>query len=178
MVDRRDFFKLSAKIATVCSVPFSLQAEETLGREQFLWVIRRDTGEEIKTTSINDRSLEKFCNLARDLHVGVSTEMDPNLMIALSTVQSNLFGMGIIKPLMIVSGYRTPRTNARTEGAAKNSFHMKGKAVDFYVEGLEMSMDFVGTLATQFQAGGVGFYPGRSFTHLDTGNFRTWGRAL
>lgn len=34
MVDRRDFFKLSAKIATGCSVRFSLQHEETLGREQ------------------------------------------------------------------------------------------------------------------------------------------------
>lgn len=177
MVDRRDFLKFSARLALAAAIP-ATAAEEFYDRGQILWVIRRDTGEELKTTVFNTDSYDKFCGLARDLHEGIGTEMDPNLMIALSKVQSNLFGMGIIQPLQIVSGYRTPRTNSRTEGAAKNSFHMKGKAVDFTVEGLEMSMDFVGTLATQFQAGGVGFYPGRSFTHLDTGNFRTWGRRI
>ena len=33
--------------------------------------------------------------------------------------------------LRLTSAYRDPQTNARTPGAAKNSWHMKGRAVDF-----------------------------------------------
>jgi uncharacterized protein YcbK (DUF882 family) len=37
----------------------------------------------------------------------------------------------IAEPIIITSGWRCPNRNASTEGAAKNSLHMEGKAVDF-----------------------------------------------
>ena len=70
------------------------------------------------------------------------------------------------------SGYRNPNTNARTEGAAKNSMHMRGRAVDIIIPDLPVS--YLGKLAQHYAAGGVGFYPDRGFIHIDTGNVRSW----
>ncbi len=80
-------------------------------------------------------------------------------------------------PYMLLSGYRSPRTNAmlraRSRGVAKNSLHMKGQAAD-----LRLSSRSVGQMAraaAACQGGGVGKYSGSNFVHMDCGPVRVWG---
>lgn len=68
------------------------------------------------------------------------------------------------------------RGRSRTTGVAKNSQHILGKAMDFYIPGVKLAT--LRTLAMQAQVGGVGYYPtsGSPFVHLDVGNVRAWPR--
>ena len=65
---------------------------------------------------------------------------------------------------------------SKSSGVAKNSLHMQGKAIDFYIPGVELSK--LRAIGLRMQAGGVGFYPtsGSPFVHMDTGSVRHWPR--
>jgi uncharacterized protein YcbK (DUF882 family) len=85
--------------------------------------------------------------------------------------------MDINEPYMLLSGYRSPKTNAmlrsRSSGVAKNSLHMHGQAAD-----LRLASRTVGQMAKAASAchgGGVGRYSGSNFVHMDCGAVRTWG---
>jgi len=84
--------------------------------------------------------------------------------------------LGVNKPFHIISGYRSPFTNARlgkySHGVAEHSFHLQGRAIDIRVEGL--SSRTIRNAAMTMAQGGVGYYPRHNFVHLDTGRFRTW----
>jgi uncharacterized protein YcbK (DUF882 family) len=78
------------------------------------------------------------------------------------------------RPILVTSGYRTATTNERLRrqgiDAARNSFHLRGHAVDIQISGVApASMAELGLL---LGLGGVGMYA--SFVHLDTGPRRTW----
>ena len=79
-------------------------------------------------------------------------------------------------PVHIISGYRTPKTNAKLrkngKGVAKKSLHMKGKAIDFRVPDVPTTR--LRELAVSIKAGGVGFYAKSDFIHVDTGRVRYW----
>jgi uncharacterized protein YcbK (DUF882 family) len=78
--------------------------------------------------------------------------------------------------LHIISGYRTPAFNhyLREEGrhVAHNSFHMRGRAIDFFIPKVELRN--LRTAALSLRYGGVGYYPQNGFVHIDSGRFRTW----
>ena len=114
-------------------------------------------------------ALDRFL---RDRHENVSCRMDPRLFDILAAIQAWAVASGLRAPILIHSGYRTPRTNASIEGAARNSLHMRCMAVDFSVAGSDSVA--VGRLAAWFRGGGVGFYPEGRFTHVDTGSVRQW----
>lgn len=61
----------------------------------------------------------------------------PSAQVNLSHLARSLQGFRdyIGKPLVITSGYRSPALN-RAVGGAKNSWHTKGLAADFYCPGL------------------------------------------
>ena len=86
--------------------------------------------------------------------------------------------MDATEPYMLLSGYRTPQTNAmlrsRSGGVAKNSLHMQGKAADLRLG--SRSVGQIARAAASCRAGGVGRYSGSNFVHMDCGVTRTWGR--
>jgi len=61
---------------------------------------------------------------------------------------------------------------SRRAGAARNSLHMYGKAVDIRLPGF--STRWVRDSALSLRRGGVGFYPKSNFVHVDTASVRRW----
>ena len=80
------------------------------------------------------------------------------------------------QPFHIISGYRSPETNAllrkQGRGAAKQSYHMLGKAVDIRIP--DCSLSNLRDTALKLERGGVGYYPRSDFIHIDTGPARSW----
>lgn len=81
------------------------------------------------------------------------------------------------EPYMLLSGYRTPATNAmlraRSRGVAKHSLHMEGQAADLRLK--SRSVNQIYSAAQACHAGGVGKYSKSNFVHMDCGIIRTWG---
>jgi uncharacterized protein YcbK (DUF882 family) len=86
--------------------------------------------------------------------------------------------MDVNEPYMLLSGYRSPQTNAmlrsRSRGVAKNSLHMTGQAADLRLA--SRSVGQMARAASACSAGGVGRYSRSNFVHMDCGVVRTWGR--
>jgi len=86
--------------------------------------------------------------------------------------------MDVSEPYMLLSGYRSPKTNAmlrsRSRGVAKNSLHMKGQAADLRLKSRSVSQIFKAGVSCG--AGGVGRYSSSNFVHMDCGQVRSWGR--
>jgi uncharacterized protein YcbK (DUF882 family) len=74
--------------------------------------------------------------------------------------------------ISIFSGYRSPATNAQIEGAALNSQHTRGMALDIHIA--DVDNEAVGRDLKRLVYGGTGLYPGRAFTHVDFGPLRSW----
>ncbi|TAL63607.1 MAG: DUF882 domain-containing protein [Burkholderiaceae bacterium] len=117
-----------------------------------------------------------ICRMLRDTHEDRAATIDVRLLNLLRGMTAWLAAAyGISEPYQVNSGFRTLTTNAATEGAARNSFHTKGMAVDGIVPGL--SPEYLGRLIATFRAGGVGFYINKQhFVHSDVGRVRFWVR--
>lgn len=125
-----------------------------------------------------DPSVLKELNLfLADWRTKEPTKMDPALFDLLWAVYRDV---GASQPINIVSSYRTPATNAmlhkRSSAVAENSQHMKGKAIDFFIPGINLTK--LRETVMRHQVGGVGYYPtsGSPFVHADTGSVRAWPR--
>ncbi|MFK8075306.1 MAG: DUF882 domain-containing protein [Granulosicoccus sp.] len=122
-----------------------------------------------------DENIQALNHLMRDRRANVATSMDIKLYDQLFLVQRKFEGAG---PLQVLSGYRTPETNAklrrRSNGVAKNSLHIEGRAVDFYLPGVPVKT--LRSAAVDLDAGGVGIYSRSGFIHIDTGAIRRWGK--
>lgn len=122
-------------------------------------------------------ALRELNHFLRDWRRNESTRMDPELFDLLWEVYRDVGAKG---PIHVVSAYRSPTTNAmlrrRSSGVAKQSQHIAGKAIDFYIPGVPVAK--VREVAFKKQVGGVGYYPtsGSPFVHLDTGRVRAWPR--
>ena len=118
-------------------------------------------------------AFERINYVLRDHRTGEAFPMDPRLIDIISHVQRRL---KTNEPLQILSGYRSPRTNAnlsrKTSGVAKNSFHMYGQALDIRMPGYNTRR--LRDVAKSLRAGGVGYYARSDFVHVDTGSVRSW----
>lgn len=153
---------------------------DLLREERSLWVLREIGGkaEELRVTYWTaergfdrDKYLE-LCWLLRDVQANRVFPIDHDLLAVLCGVQAWLGREGRRAPMRVFSGYRSLNTNRETEGAALNSRHLLGKAADIGIEGVS-NVKLAG-IASILGRGGTGFYPGRSFVHVDTGDERIW----
>lgn len=74
------------------------------------------------------------------------------------------------KPIIIISGYRSPTRNEAV-GGAKKSQHMEAKAADIKINGIPTQELYsrIDKLMSQgkIKVGGLGFYPDQGFVHYD-----------
>ncbi|MCK7613114.1 DUF882 domain-containing protein [Roseibium sp. CAU 1639] len=111
----------------------------------------------------------------RDWRRNEIIKMDPELFDLVWEVYQKV---GARQPIHVVSSYRSPATNnmlrKRSRGVAKNSQHTLGKAMDFYIPGVNLAT--LRATGLRKQVGGVGYYPrsGSPFVHMDTGRVRHW----
>lgn len=136
------------------------------------------TGETLKTVYWSEglyilEALADINLILRDFRTGDTKPIDTGLLDLLYT----LYGLvGSRKTIHVVSGYRTPETNALLRendgGVAAKSLHIEGKAVDFRLPGC--SLKTLHKAAVELQRGGVGYYPALDFVHVDVGRVRYW----
>ncbi len=112
----------------------------------------------------------------RDHRVNKSKLMDKNLYDFLYRLYTVL---DTNERIHVLSAYRTPATNASlrklSPRVAKRSFHVDGRAIDFYIPGIDNKV--IQREARRLMLGGVGYYTKSGFIHLDTGYPRHWVSA-
>lgn len=119
-------------------------------------------------------AFERINVVLRDFRTNEEFPIDPRVIDIIYRVRQKT---GITnRPLEILSGYRSPKTNTMlskaSSGVAKNSLHMTGQAIDFRFPGY--STRKLRDIAVELQAGGVGYYRRSNFVHVDTGRVRQW----
>jgi len=125
----------------------------------------------------DQEALQQLNWFLRDWRRDEPTRMDPRLF---DTVWEVYREVGSSAPVHVNSAYRSPRTNSmlrrRSSAVAKNSQHMLGKAMDFYLP--DVSTERLRAIGMRLQNGGVGYYPNAytPFVHLDVGSVRAWPR--
>lgn len=76
------------------------------------------------------------------------------------------------RPMIIVSGYRSPRHNEAVGGAPRSQ-HLQARAFDVAMRGHDPAAFEAAARAAGFT--GFGFYPDHGFMHIDIGPARIWG---
>ena len=204
MIDRRKFIRLGLIVAAAAMVPFNALAADNESVPEVLDASEvpeasetSDVSESSETSEVRDlhfynvnsredlkitywkdgwyipEALSEINHIFRDSRTGKVKPIKKELLDLLYNVRQNV---DFDKPFQIVSGYRTPRSNAilrrRKRGVAKNSLHMYGKAVDIRVPGV--SLRKLKREVKKLEQGGVGYYPRANFLHVDIGEVRYW----
>lgn len=198
-LNKRKFIKIASMLgaSAACCPLFSLMLPESAMAAPAvpLRLANPHTGEhyeiELFTGPDWNSNALVICNwMLRDWRQQITVECDAGLFAGLYVVQRSFNADGYVT---INSGYRSPATNAmlRTRSLSKsgghessetpavNSKHIEGKAVDFTVPGvkpMDVTLFVKKGLQGRTRIGGVGSY--ETFTHMDTGSVRQWGRGL
>jgi uncharacterized protein YcbK (DUF882 family) len=175
---RRSFLKTSVVLASALSVPAMARAAAAGPNERMLRLYNTHTGESLKSVFWADgdfvpEALADINKLLRDHRNNTIATMDPQLLMLLDRVSARFGGSDV---LHVISGYRSPESNAllaaASDGVAKHSMHLEGKAIDIRMPGRDLSK--LHKAALSLNAGGVGYYPDSQFVHMDTGRVRHW----
>jgi uncharacterized protein YcbK (DUF882 family) len=154
------------------SAPFSQSSPRALAIDNV------HTGEHLRAVYYENGqylpgALQQINYFFRDYRTNEVKPIDPRLLDLLHAIHQTLDSS---KPFNLISGYRTAATNAmlaaRSEGVARHSMHIEGRAADINVPDRQLSILQRVALALQF--GGVGYYPQSDFVHVDTGRVRHW----
>ena len=82
--------------------------------------------------------LSSIAHVMRDHRSGEERAIDPRLLDLLHDLHASV---GASAPYQIISGYRSPATNAalhaQTNGVASRSLHMDGRAIDIRISGID-----------------------------------------
>ncbi|RAU21206.1 hypothetical protein CU669_14755 [Paramagnetospirillum kuznetsovii] len=175
---RRGFLTMGFGAAAALVVSTPVEAAVRRMPERSLHLYNTHTGESLKSVywaegRYQTKTIAQISRFLRDHRNGAIHAIDPRLLDLMASVQKKVGAKGAIH---IISGYRSPATNAilasYSDGVATHSLHTEGKAVDIRLPG--HSVRHVGKAAKVLKAGGVGIYPESDFVHIDTGRVRTW----
>jgi uncharacterized protein YcbK (DUF882 family) len=179
---RRHTLLAAAAVAASVALPkVALPATpRPIVRLRRLHMVNVATGETIDVSYRTDdhysgKALKQVSYLMRDWRQEKTVLMDPRLLDLLAWIQ---LASRSSAPLCLVSGYRSPATNAmlaKTDPeVAHNSYHLRGQAADIRLPGVPL--EWIRDAALRLDQGGVGYYPRHGFIHLDTGPARAWTR--
>jgi uncharacterized protein YcbK (DUF882 family) len=181
LVRRRDLLRFGAAAGLAAIAAPAWAQKLDIGEPRRAILDNLHTGEKFNEVYFANGSylpdaLAEATRVMRDWRTGEERFIDPGLFDALHAIGGKLETRASFQ---IISGYRSPRTNAmlhaRSSGVASNSQHTVGKAIDVRIEGVELSN--LKNAALAVSAGGVGFYPVSNFVHVDTGRVRQWRGA-
>lgn len=178
-VDRRGVLKLGAA-AALATVPLPAVAHGLPPAvDRRLSFYNLHTGERLDALywSRGDyvgRELRRVNHILRDFRTGEVMPIDLRLLDTLYELRRR---MDSREPFHVISGYRSPRTNAMlvsqsNGGVAKKSYHMRGMAIDVRLP--ERDLARLRRTAMAMKRGGVGYYPSSGFIHVDVGPVRYW----
>jgi uncharacterized protein YcbK (DUF882 family) len=179
-INRRSFLKLGAFAAVAYPAIASAASSSAFvnAGSRSLSFLNLHTGEKLKSVyweggKYVPENLASINRILRDHRNGEIREIAPKLLDTLCEVAMELETR---EPFEIISGYRSPATNAKLRsqghGVAEHSLHMDGLAVDVHVPGRSLAL--LRKTAIALKAGGVGYYPESQFVHIDVGRVRTW----
>lgn len=118
-------------------------------------------------------ALDEISYLLRDHRNDTVKPIDPLVIDQVFTLGRTFEAF---QPFEIISGYRTEETNqtlrSRSRRVAKHSLHIEGRAIDLRLPGVSTKQ--LRAAALSLRDGGVGYYPKRSFVHIDSGPIRHW----
>lgn len=176
---RRNLLKLGLASAVVAAPAVALASTPGFdARPRRLKFDNLHTGEKLdavyweKGEYVPD-ALDAVNHVLRDFRTGDVHPIAPKLLDLLDHLSARV---ETGQPFEVISGYRSPRTNAmlhsRSHGVATHSLHMKGEAIDIRLADVDLSKLHKTALA--MAVGGVGYYPGSDFVHVDIGRVRRW----
>ncbi|HAS6047131.1 TPA: DUF882 domain-containing protein [Vibrio vulnificus] len=175
---RRQFLRMTGGGLLLASAMPKLAMASYPDQPRTLALNNLHTGELLETCYFDGSTylieeLARIDKICRDFRQNEVHPMDCRLFDHLTQIQKLI---GTENEVQIISGYRSPQTNAalraKSSGVAKKSYHMLGRAIDFRLDGVKLST--VRDAALSLEAGGVGYYPGSNFVHIDTGPVRSW----
>lgn len=143
-----------------------------------LSLLNLHTGERLSATYFENGAyvsdaLSALNHVLRDFRTGETHPMAPDLIDLVNSLQARLETRETVH---VISGYRSPHTNAvlheRSDGVATHSLHMVGEAMDIRIPGVQLA--HLRDAALGMQRGGVGYYPDSDFVHVDVGRVRRW----
>ena len=173
---RRHFLIAGAAAATLAGPGRALA--RTVGGERALSLFNIHTGESVRRVywqagRYDHRALADINHLLRDWRSEEVYDMDTGVLDLLARLHGM---METSEPFHIISGYRSPHTNAQLRadgrGVARKSLHMQGKAIDVSLPGRDLRD--LHKAAKSLKLGGVGYYGKSGFIHVDTGRVRYW----
>ena len=179
-LNRRGFLRLLLWAGLISySSKSALAAIDYLApEEKFLSLYNPNTKENFdgvywRNGSYVAEALKDINYLLRDVRTDAIKPIDKNLLDLIFSISIKFKPQ---KPLHIMCGYRTSKTNAlllkHNKSVAKNSYHIKGQAVDIRLPGFRTSE--LRRAAYELGQGGIGYYPRRRFVHIDVGPVRYW----
>lgn len=177
---RRDFLKLGANAIVASFIPMpALAATLTnISFQRNISFYNTHTFESVDVCYFDKGAycpdaLNQINHILRDHRTKEVQPIDLKLVETLYAVKEKVRPK---TPIHIISGYRSPATNAMlrktTNGVAQTSFHTKGRAIDIRIPGYRSRQ--LRDVCISMQSGGVGYYGGSNFVHLDTGPIRNW----
>ena len=171
----RRLFKISLLIAGLTA--FSALSGNT-GEKRALKFYHTHTGKVLDVVyyrqgEYDPDALSRIRIFLADWRNGKQRDLDPELMDILWQIQEIT---GSTNTWEVISAYRSPETNEmlrnNSSGVAKTSQHLVGHAIDVRLNGVDLKL--LHDTARNLKLGGVGYYPGSNFIHVDTGRVRYW----
>ncbi len=121
-----------------------------------------------------DRRIDKALDAGRieREHLTPWMLMDPIIVDILYAYSAWLHSFNINQPVVLTSAFRHTLTNEITEGAVRDSWHVKGGAADIVIPSVPTAN--AAAFGKWLSGGGVGLYASKRFVHLDRGRVRAW----